>query len=142
MCACRRQADVDVAVADIEQAIDKQKDELSKSITSFDNLWEGQGKRPRFNVTSSLEWDSLGGQRVGRVLPRAEIRERVKAVQDSIALISNEVESDLKLFKQRWEVTTGKLEALPANFSKGKVKSLADMRMYVARTRWPAWYSI
>jgi glycosyltransferase involved in cell wall biosynthesis len=121
-------ADVDVAVADIEQTIDKRREEWSQSIVTFDDLWEVQGKRPRFNVTSG------SGNGVGKVLSRTEIQARVKAVQDSIALISNEVESDLKLFKQRWEVTTGKLEGLPTNFSKGKVKSLADMRMYVADT--------
>ena len=34
-------------------------------------------------------------------------------------------------------MTAGKLEGLPANFSKGKVKSLADIRMYVADTILP-----
>ena len=126
-------ADVDIAVADIEQAIEIQKDEWRKSFNKFDDLYKLQGKRPRFNVTN-LDWEASSLPRVGKVLARSEINERVKAVQESIALISSEVEADLQLFKSRWEVTAGKLEGLPANFSKGKVKSLADIRMYVADT--------
>ena len=123
-------ADVDLAVADLEEAIDKQKDEWNMAISSFDGWWGSQGPRPRFNITSSFNATSA----VSNVAPlqKLEIDRRVADVKRSIDEISDEVESDLKLFKSRWEVTTDRVGDLPKNLP--KLNSLAAARMYVADT--------
>ena len=56
----------------------------------------------------------------------------IAEVRKSIDAINDEVESDLKLFKSRWEVTADRLETLPANIS--KINSLTAARRYVADT--------
>lgn len=115
--------------------IEEQKDEWRASISKFDTLWLSEGKRPRFN-SSALSLGEGGDfgelPSISRVLPKGEIDARVAELQQSIALISKEVESDLKLFKSRWGATTDKLEALPANLT--RITSLAAARMYVADT--------
>ena len=116
-------ADVSTAVADIEDVIEEQKDEWGRSRSKFDALY----KDGSFNSSAIGDLPV-----VSRVLPRAEIDARRAELQQSIALISNEVESDLKLFKSRWEATTDKAAGLPSNLT--KITSLAAVRMYIADT--------
>ena len=149
-------ADVDLAVRDIDEAITQQRDEWRHAVAKFEALRLTQGVRPRFNTTS-LPFITKGGAaadlsnasssssssasatsslvaplRDAAAKPGLEMEARVAELQASIDLISNELESDLKLFKQRWEVTTDKLESLPSELP--KLKSLASARAYVAET--------
>eukprot|EP00965_Chrysotila_dentata_P051984 1725301-Pleurochrysis_carterae.AAC.1 len=60
------------------------------------------------------------------------MRRSIAEIQASMAEISELVEQDLSDFKRRWSVTAARLEGLPTELP--NLKSLADVRMYVADT--------
>jgi len=117
------EAEIDLAVAEVEEAIAAQREELVRSINTFEDLWETPLNASRLNASL---------QRMPPLFSNAELSNRLVKLQDSLATTSADVEYDLKIFKRRWEATTEKVEALPSELP--KLKSLADMRMYVADT--------
>ena len=122
-------ADVDLAVSDLEEVIQQQKDEYDATIARFRKAWLEKGPLERFNTTQSpLNTSPLPLL----TLPREEIDRTIQEVRRSVDDVSLEVESDLKLFKQRWETTTDRLGELPSNLT--KISSLAGAREYVSDT--------
>lgn len=119
--------EVDLVVSDLEEAINMQREEWAASVTRFERAW--LEPVTRFNASRTFNASAVAPL---TLLPRAEIDTRISEVKRSIDAISDEVETDLLLFKQRWEVTTDRLEALPSELP--KLKSLAAARMYVADT--------
>ena len=90
--------------------------------------------RSRFNASALLPFSN------------SELATRLRELQSSLDLISEEVELNLKLVKQRWGVSSGAQDG--AGVSSGassdgaqdgavvpmlpRLRTLADMRMYVA----------
>jgi hypothetical protein len=87
--------EVDLVVSDLEEAINMQREEWAASVT-------------RFNASRTFNASAVAPL---TLLPRAEIDTRISEVKRSIDAISDEVETDLLLFKQRWEVMTHTLLA-------------------------------
>ena len=117
-------------MTDLEEAIQQQKDEYEETIARFRRAWLEETPLPFKRVLAN------GSSSVGPLplltLSRSEIDVSIAEVRKSIDAINDEVESDLKLFKSRWEVTADRLETLPANIS--KINSLTAARRYVADT--------
>ena len=114
-------ADVDLAVSDLEEAIDRQKEEYNQAVMRFQRAWQEPWQAGGVNV-SKYKPSVVPLLAV----PQEEIETRIADVRKSIDAISDEVESDIKLFKQRWDTTTDRLETLPTNMT--KMKSLASVR--------------
>lgn len=72
-------SDVDLAVTDLEKAINLQRDEWSNQIARFDLLWLEQGKGQRVNASAT------GATTLRTLLPRTEIDQGITEVRSRSA---------------------------------------------------------
>lgn len=118
--------DVELAFEELEEAINQKREEFAQNVKSFEVRWlepfdQRNTSRPPRQPSFPLQ------------LRRKEKIDAKRAeLQANIDAISDELETDLKLFKRRWETTADRLQDLPVE---GKnLKSLTDVRVYVAGT--------
>jgi len=128
-------ADVDLAVTDMETVIKDQRDEWRASVDLFNQQWLLQGR----NASGALSGAGSNASDGPPSLWRGNQDERLSNVQrrlveitSSVTEIDEKIEADLLEFKDRWRATTARIEGLPQDVS--KLRSLADVRMYVADT--------
>jgi len=123
--------DIELAVADLEVTIDKQRDEWRHSIELFEKQYERGFLFPSStNRTSNVTL--LLSRNVTSLLSRSEIKNRLREIQANVAEIGQEIEEELQLFKRRWAATTSKIETLPVELR--ELRTLADLRRYVGDT--------
>lgn len=123
--------DIELAVADLEVIIDKQRDEWRHSIELFEKQYERGFLFPSStNRTSNVTL--LLSRNVTSLLSRSEIKNRLREIQANVAEIGQEIEEELQLFKRRWAATTSKIETLPVELR--ELRTLADLRRYVGDT--------
>jgi len=124
-------ADVELAVRDVEDAIEAQRSEVRRATETFNAQWIGQGRGEgrrggganvtAFNLTA---WAARGGG--------GGLAKYLAETQDNIRSIEEDLEADLSDFKARWAVTAARLEYLPQELP--KLRTLASVRAYVADT--------
>ena len=90
-------------MADLEEAITLQRDEWRRSIERFEMLWRDEGLRLPRNRSSAVGGRGASGFTPLRLTPEV-VETNLAELQATIDQISDEVESDLRVLKQRWEV--------------------------------------
>ena len=141
--------DVDLAVRDVEDAIQVQREEWRRLGQLFEARWRQQGDAgaagaaageegglPRFEgpllqqaaLLAELPAEFERERRMQAVL----LRERIEKISLSVAKTQQTVETDLNDFKRKWATTAERIDALPEELP--NLRSLADIRAYVADT--------
>ena len=141
--------DVDLAVRDVEDAIQVQREEWRRLGQLFEARWRQQGDAGAAGAAAGEE----GGlpQFEGPLLQQAALlaelpaefererrmqavllRERIEKISLSVAKTQQTVETDLNDFKRKWATTAERIDALPEELP--NLRSLADIRAYVADT--------
>jgi len=114
------QEEIDAVVEDLEGSINVQRDDWQRNVESFEK---------RF----LLPFEQSNVSRTANQTPAFALTDaRLAELQSTINAISEEVERDLNVFKNRLETTSQRLEVLPSEIT--KLKSLVALRMYVADT--------
>ena len=132
-------ADVALAVTDLDEAVQTQRDEIASQFNNFEEQWLSQGKtQPQkgdgMQLGTTLSNSSLLDGTLSAInvlasptLTREERDGLVAEIRDSVAQVEGDVEADLAFFKRRWATTAEKLEALSSELP--NLRSLADVRM-------------
>ena len=121
--------DVEIAVRDIEEVLKEQREEWERSVELFEAQWQ----RTDRNATGA------DGQLI--IFERAlEVGARLPEIQSIVDEVSQEIEEELAIAKERWSLTKRRLERLPKQLGVAsweelpKSRSLAEVRAYVAET--------
>lgn len=118
--------DIELVISDLEDTIDKQRDEWRNSIDLFEKQYERGLLFPSSSTNSSSTANGTSQ------LSRTEISNRMLEIQSNIEEVGQDVEEALQLFKRRWVATTAKIETLPSELR--ELRTLSDLRRYVAST--------
>jgi len=121
-------ADVNLAVKDVEQAIEAQRAEIRQRTELFNSQWISQGRSP--SVNGSVAW--FGSVNASRPPAAVSLAKYFEEIQENIRTTEADLEDDLREFKQRWAVTATRLEGLPQELP--RLRTLADVRAFVADT--------
>ena len=127
------QAEVNIAVADIEEAIELEGDKWKSAIDRFESQWLSGGRARRFDTLGSAGGSPGPGAEFWKsAFATDEIEAKIRQIRSEVREVQAEVDDGVLEIRQRWNTTSERLERLPTELP--KLRSRAAVREYVADT--------
>ena len=128
------QAEVNIAVADIEEAIELEGDKWKSAIDRFESQWLSGGRARRFDTLGSAGGSPGPGAEFWKsAFATDEIEAKIKQIRSEVREVQAEVDDDVAEIRQRWNTTSKGSSGCRPRLPKLRSRA-APVREYVADT--------
>ena len=105
------QAEVNIAVADIEEAIELEGDKWKSAIDRFESQWLSGGRARRFDTLGSAGGSPGPGAEFWKsAFATDEIEAKIRQIRSEVREVQAEVDDGVLEIRQRWNTTSERLE--------------------------------